>query len=214
MNCKLVGQFVQHLEVTLDPGEHFYSERGAVIYIEDGIQMDSTFNGSGLGRILGAKLSGESLFILHVYNGSPMPKKVVFGSKFGLVPVKMNGETMVCHRGAYVASNNKMDVTTKLSITGFTGGMGLLLQKITGHGTVFLDTIGTPITINLEPGRTIEVDEDHIIALHRISDAQMQANWSLRNLFGGEGVSMLKITGPGTGYLSPGKPSAMFPPVG
>ena len=107
-----------------------------------------------------------------------------------------------------------MDVTTKLSITGFTGGMGLLLQKITGHGTVFLDTIGTPITINLEPGRTIEVDEDHIIALHRISDAQMQANWSLRNLFGGEGVSMLKITGPGTVYLSPGKPSAMFPPVG
>lgn len=211
MNCKLVGQFVQHLEVTLDPGEHFYSERGAVIYLDEGVQMESTFNGNGLGRILGAKLSGESLFILHVYNQTPVPRKVVFGSKFGLVPVKMYGETMICHRGAYVASNNKMDITTKLSISGFTGGMGLLLQKISGNGTVFLDTIGTPIVINLEAGKTIEVDEDHIIALHRISDAQMQANWSLRNIFGGEGLSMLRITGPGTVYLSPGKQAIMSP---
>ncbi len=214
MNCKLVGQFVQHLEVTLDPGEHFYSERGAVIYLESGLQMDSTFNGSGLGRILGAKISGESILILHVFNPTSTQRKVVFGSKFGLLPVKMYGETMICHRGAYVASNNKMDISTKLSIAGFTGGMGFFLQKISGHGTVFLDTMGTPIVINLEIGQTIEVDEDHIIALHRISDAQMQANWSLRNLFGGEGLSMLKIVGPGTVYLSPGKPSAIFTPVG
>ena len=49
------------------------------------------------------------------------------------------------------------------------------------------------------------MDEDHIIALLNIADHQMQSNWSLGNLLGGEGLSMMRITGPGTVYLSPGK---------
>lgn len=205
MNCKLVGQFVQYLEVTLMPGEDFYAERGSLIYLEAGIEKESSLNGSGLGRILGATLSGESIFILRLFNVSNVPRKAVVGSRYGMLPVKINGETMICHRGVYVGSNNRVNVTTKLSISGLTGGMGLLLQKIQGSSTVFLDTKGTPITINLQRGETIEVDEDHIIALLNIADWQMQSNWSLGNLIGGEGLSMMRITGPGTVYLSPSK---------
>lgn len=211
MNCKLVGQFVQHLEVTLEPGEDFYAERGSVIYLESGIEKELSFNGSGLRRILSARLSGESLFILRLYNVTNLARKVVLGSRFGMLPVKLQGETMICHRGVYVGSNNKVNVTTKLSIAGLTGGMGLLLQKIQGHSTVFLDTTGTPITISLRPGETIEVDEDHIIALLGIQDSQMQANWSLGNLLGGEGLSMMRVCGPGTVYLSPGRHNVQMP---
>ena len=203
MNCKLVGQYIQHLEVTLLPGEEFYAEKGSVIYLETGIEKELSFNGSGLGRIISAKLSGESLFILRLFNVSNMPRKVALGSRFGIFPVKLNGETMICHRGIYVGSNNRVNVTTKLSVSGLTGGMGLLLQKIQGNSTVFLDTKGTPITINLQYGESIEVDENHIIALLNISEPQMQSNWSLGNLLGGEGLSMMSIIGPGTVYLSP-----------
>lgn len=205
MNCKLVGQFVQHLEVTLSPGEEFFAEKGSVIYIEQGIEKEVNFNGSGLGRILGAKLAGESLFILRLFNVSNMPRKFCLGSRYGLLPVKLNGETMICHRGAYVGSNNKVNVTSKLSIAGLTGGMGLILQKIQGNSTIFLDTKGTPITITLHQGEVIEVDEDHIIGLLNISENQIQANWSFGNLLGGEGLSMMRIIGPGTVYLSPSK---------
>lgn len=205
MNCKLVGQFVQHLEVTLSPGEEFYTERGSLIYLEAGVEKEVGFNGSGLGRILGATLSGESLFIIRIFNRSNMPRKAVIGSHYGLMPVKLTGQTMICHRGVYVASNNKVDITTKLSITGLKGGMGLMLQKISGNSTVFLGTKGSPITINLQYGETIEVDEDHIIALLNIAENQIQANWSLSNLLGGEGLSLMRITGPGTVYLSPSK---------
>ncbi len=205
MNVKLVGQFIQYLEVTLMSGENFFAEKGSVIYLEAGIEKDRSLNGSGLGRLIGAKLSGEKFFILRLYNPTNIPRKVVIGSRFGLLPVKLNGESMICHRGAYVGSNNQVDITGKLSITGLTGGMGFLLQKISGNSTVFLDTKGTPIPINLQYGETIEVDEDHIIALHNIADHQMQSNWSLGNLLGGEGFSMMRITGPGTVYLSPSK---------
>lgn len=205
MNCKLIGQFVQHLEVTLEPGEDFFAEKGSVIFLENGVQKELSFNGSGLGRIIGAKLSGESLFILRLYNSTNVPRKVAIGSRFGILPVRLNGETMICHRGVYVGSNNRVNVSTKLSIAGLTGGMGLLLQKIQGSSTIFLDTKGTPVTINLQYGETIEVDEDHIIALVNIHEGQMQSNWSLGNLLGGEGLSMMRVTGPGTVYLSPGK---------
>ncbi|MBD5370380.1 MAG: AIM24 family protein [Bacteroides sp.] len=211
MNCKLVGQFVQHLEVTLSPGEEFFTEKGSLIYLETGIEKELAFNGTGLGRILGARLSGESLFILRLFNVSNMPRKLVIGSRFGILPIKLEGQSMVCHRGVYIASNNKVNVTSKLSIAGLTGGMGLILQKIQGYSTVFLDTTGTPITINLQYGETIDVDENHIIALLNIPDQNIRSNWSLGNLIGGEGLSMMRITGPGTVYLSPGR--FLMPPV-
>lgn len=210
MNCKLVGQFVQYLEVTLDPGEDFFAEKGSVIYLEEGVMKELSFNGTGLGRILGAKISGESLFILRLSNTTQRQRKVALGSKHGLLPVKLEGGSMICHRGVYVGSNNKVDITTKISIAGLTGGMGLLLQKIQGNSTVFLDTIGYPITINLQYGESIEIDENHIIALLNIGESQMRSNWSLGNMLGGEGLSMLRVTGPGTVYLSP---SAFYIPV-
>lgn len=205
MNCKLVGQYIQTLEVTLEPNEEFYCEKGSLIYLENGIGKDRVLNGNSLGKLFGAKLSGESIFILRIFNMSPMTRKFCIGSNYGLLPIKLNGETLICRKGVYVASNNRVDIDTKLSIAGLTGGMGLVLQKIRGNSTVFLDTEGTPMTINLNVGETIEVDEDHIIAIQNIPENRLQANWSLGNLLGGEGLSMLMITGPGTVYLSPAK---------
>ena len=85
MNCKLVGNFVQHLEVVLAPNEEFYVEKGSIIYIESGIEKEISFNGSGLGRIIGAKLSGESLFIIKLSNQSNRAKKFVIGGLFPLL---------------------------------------------------------------------------------------------------------------------------------
>ena len=205
MNCKLVGQFVQHLEVTLDPGEDFFAEKGSLIYLESGVTKEVRLNGSGIGRIISAKLSGESLTIIRLSNTAAIPRKVVIGSRYGMLPIKLNGESLICHSGAYVGSNNQVNVTTKLSLSGLLGGMGLLLQKVQGNSTVFLDTKGTPIIVNLQPGDSIEIDENHIIALHNISENQMQSSWSIGNLVGGEGFSMMRVSGPGTVYLSPGK---------
>lgn len=203
MNCKLIGQFVQYLEVTLAPGEEFYSERGSVIYLDNGVEKETVLNGSGLGRILSAKFSGESLFILRLFNTDSQPRTVGIGSQCGILPIKLNGESIICHRGVYIGSSAKVDVSTKFSIAGFTGGMGFMLQRIQGRATVFLDTIGQPIVKNLQYGESISLDENHIIALQGISEGQMQPTYSVSNFLGGEGLSMLRVTGPGTVYLSP-----------
>ena len=204
MNCKLVGNFVQHLEVTLSPGEEFYAEKGALIYHESGIERSTTTTGRGLGGLIGAKLTGESLLNVRFTNRSHADRKLVVGSRHGLLHVKLTGESLICKAGSYVASSARIDVSAKLSIAGLTGGMGALLQKISGSATVFLDTNGVPITVDLAHGEEIQVDEDHIIALQGIPESRMWAEWSLGNLFGGEGWSLLRVSGPGRVYLSPG----------
>ena len=210
MNVKLVGNFIQHIEAELMYGEEFYAQKGTLIYLEQGIEKDVVLNGGGngtlgtIGNLLGAKLTGESIFLVRYVNKCNKPRKVAFGGSFGLHPVKIQNESLICNRGVYVASNNLVQVSAKISIAGIVGGMGGLLQKISGTSTVFLDCKGQPITKELCAGETIEVDEDHIIAMQGISEHQLSSAWSLKNVFGGEGLSMLRITGPGKVHLSPG----------
>lgn len=205
MNWKIEGQFVQHIVVTLEPGEDFYAQRGSLIYIEDGIKREISFNGAGMRRILGAKVSGESVFIIRLLNTSNTPRKAVIGIRIGILPIELKGESMICQRGAYIGSENKVQIATKFSVKALKGGMGFVLQKIQGNSTVFLSTNGVPITLNLKAGESITADEDHIIALHGISRNQLKAVWSARNILSGVGLSVMKIDGPGTVYLSPGR---------
>ena len=177
MNCKIIGYEFKTLEVTLAPGEFFYAERGSIVYTDEALQRDVEFNngnGSGLGSLLGgvvkSALSGESILIIRFCNPTNTDKKLVLsGNCCALVPIRLQGENLICRRGHYV----------------------------------FLDSLGSPIEKILNQGETIEVDENHIVALHGFSSSQIQAGWSVGNVLRGEGLSLMKITGPGKLYLSP-----------
>lgn len=216
MNCKIVGYEYKTLEVQLNPGETFYAGRGSIVYVEEGLQRGVEFNGGGpgggLGNILGGvirtALSGESVLIIKFTNTSNVPKVMVLsGSCCALVPVKLEGENLICRRGHYVASTKKVDLNLNLNIQGIIGGIGLF-QKICGTATVFLDSLGSPIEKILARGETVEIDENHIVALQGFDSSQIQAGWSVGNVLRGEGLSMMKIFGPGKVYLSP---LAIFP---
>lgn len=212
MNCKIVGYEYKTLEVTLSPGESFYAERGSIVYVDADMQrnveMNNVSSSRGVGSMLAgavkSALSGESILIVKLSNPTNHDLKMVLsGSLCSLVPIKLQGESLVCRRGHYVASTAKVEVGLRLSAQGFFGGMGALFQKIEGHATIFLDSLGTPIEKRLDNYESIEVDENHIVALHGINPAQVQAGWSFGNVLCGEGVSMMKITGPGIIFLSP-----------
>ena len=207
MNCKIVGYEYKSLEVTLAPGESFYSERQSIVYLDAAIQREVEINASGsgmggkLGGIVKSALSGESILIIRFYNPTNSDKKIVLsGSCCSLFPIKLQGESLICRKGLYVASTNKINLNVNLSISGIIGGF---FQKIEGNATVFLDSFGTPIEKNLTYGEMLEVDENHVIALHGFQSNQIQKGWSVGNVLSGEGVSMMKLHGPGKLYLSP-----------
>ena len=212
MNCKIVGYEYKTLEVSLAPGETFYAERGSIVYVDEALQRDVEFNngntnsrslGSIIGGVVKSALSGESILIIRFYNPTNTEKKMVLsGSCCSLVPVKLQGENLICRRGHYVASTNKVQLNINLNLQGILGGIGFF-QKIQGSATVFLDSLGTPLEKNLANGEMIEVDENHIVALVGFQTSQIQAGWSFGNVLRGEGVSLMKIVGPGKVILSP-----------
>ena len=207
MNCKIVGYEYKTLEVMLSPGESFYAERGSIVYVDEALQRDAEWNGggsgSGLGNLIGgvlrSALSGESVLIIHFYNPTNTEKKMVLsGSMCALVPIRLQGENMICRRGHYVASTDKVKLNLNLNLQGL-----LVFLKVEGNATVFLDSLGSPIEKILAKGETIEVDENHIVALQGFQTSQIQAGWSFGNVLRGEGLSLMKMTGPGKVYLSP-----------
>lgn len=128
---------------------------------------------------------------------------VLSGRMCSLVPIRLQGEYMICRRGHYVASTNKVKLNLNLNWEGLLGGVGLF-QKVDGNATVFLDSLGSPIEKVLANGETIEVDENHIVALQGFqTSSQIQAGWSFGNVLKGEGLSLMKLIGPGKVYLSP-----------
>ena len=196
MNCKIIGYEYKTLEVQLSPGESFYAERGSIVYVEEGLQREVEFNGSnskgGLGNIIGgvlkSALSGESILIIRFTNPTTLTKKMVLsGSCCALLPIKLEGENLICRRGHYVASTNKVNLNINFNIQGILGGVGFF----------------PPLERILNNGETFEVDENHIVALHGFHSSQIQAEWSVGNVLIGEGLSLMNITGPGKVYLSP-----------
>lgn len=205
MNCKIVGYEFKHLEIELSPGEDFYGERGAFVYCDEGIDKQTEIIGTSISGVLLSKLSGESLLLVHYRNVSSSNRiLVVAGSHANLLPLKLSGsDTLLIRRGAYVASSSRMKIDVNLSLKRIIAGMSLMMQRITGDGTVFIDGIGIPIIKELQSFECIEVDENHVIALENIHENQISVGWNLSNIFRGEGLSTIKITGPGKVHLSP-----------
>ena len=207
MDCKLIGNVFQALEVTLAPREMFYAERGAMIYMDSGIEQDVQMNGSGLMGVLSSKLSGESLFLVKFTNMSNSPQKLTLSGHSGsLKHIKITpGQILILRRGDYVGSNNKVNVDINFSINKFLTGSGFAFQKVTGDSTVFFDCVDSLITRDLAPGEEIVVDENHIKALLGIDDSRIsiQRNCNIiKNLVSGEGWLLTRITGPGKVFLS------------
>lgn len=211
MNCKIIGYEYKTLEVTLAPGESFYTERGSIVYVDVELQREAEWNGGGnggglgnlIGGVLKTALSGESVLIIRFYNSTNTERKLVLSGRCcSLVPICLQGEKLICRRGHYVASTSKVSLNLNLNLQGLLGGIGLF-QKVEGNATVFLDSLGSPIEKNLQNGESIEIDENHIIALQGFSTSQVQAGWSFGNVLRGEGLSLMKVIGPGKVYLSP-----------
>lgn len=203
MNCKYIGDSTRTLEVTLAPNETFFAERGAMIYMDCGITADCQMNGSGLGSLISTSFSGESLLIMEYKNNSPSDKKLLVGGKYtSIANIKMEmGDLLFLRNGSYIASSQKVQQGFSVSLASLKSGMSM--QQISGQGMVFFETFGTPICRDLASGECIEVDENHLAATFGISKDRMESNWNISNMFKGEGVSTMRIMGPGKVFFTP-----------
>jgi uncharacterized protein (TIGR00266 family) len=186
----------------LQKGETMKDESGAMAFMSSNIKME-TNTGGGLLKGLGRALSGDTIF-LNFYTAESDNQEIGFASSFPgkIIPIELNGSnSIIGQKNAFLASETgvNIDVYFRKNIgTGLFGGEGFVLQKFTGNGTVFLEIDGEVLEYDLAPGEKIILDQGHLAAMEESVQFDIQRVKGVKNiLFGGEGLFLSTLTGPG-----------------
>src|SRR5690606_20864306 len=180
IDYKVFGDDMQYVEVELDPNEATVAEAGGMMYMDDGIEMETIFGdgsqqqGGFLGALVGAGkrlLTGESLFMTVFLNRSSQRRKVAFGAPYPgkIIPVHLPdiGGELIAQKDSFLAAAKGVSVgiafQRKLGV-GLFGGEGFIMQRLQGDGWAFVHAGGTIHERILQPGETIRVDTGCIVA--------------------------------------------------
>ena len=214
----LHGDDMQFVEIELDPEEAALGEAGSLMYMEDGIRMDTVFGdgsaqeGGVFGKLLGAGkrlITGESLFTTIYTNKGQGKKKVAFAAPYTgkIIPFDLRqlGGTLICQKDAFLCAARGVALGIafqKRLGSGFFGGEGFIMQKLDGDGLAFCHCGGTVLERRLAPGEILRVDTGCVVAYTPDVDFDVQFVGGIKTaLFGGEGLFFAVLRGPGTVWL-------------
>ncbi|MBK6865042.1 MAG: TIGR00266 family protein [Ideonella sp.] len=219
VDYQIKGAEMQFVEVELDPGEAAVGEAGSLMCMDAGIEMDTVFgDGSGagqgglFGKLLGAGkrlVTGESLFTTVYTNASPRKLKVAFAApypgKILAMDLRQIGGTLVCQKDAFLCAARGVSLgiafQRKLSV-GFFGGEGFIMQRLDGDGLAFVHAGGTVERRDLSAGQVLMVDTGCLVAYTQGVSFDIQYVGKVKTaLFGGEGLFLARVAGPGTVWL-------------
>ncbi|MEY5097621.1 MAG: hypothetical protein RJA36_340 [Pseudomonadota bacterium] len=218
IDYRLYGDDMQMVEIELDPGEAAIGEAGAMLYLEDGIVMDAVFgdgsepDGGLFGRLLGAGkrlITGESLFTTVYRNEAPVRRKLAFAAPYTgkILPVALDrlGGTLICQKDAFLCAARGVSLGVQFQRrlgVGFFGGEGFVMQRLQGDGLAFVHAGGTVIERELQPGETLRVDTGCLVAYTPEVDFDIEYVGKIKTaLFGGEGLFLARLRGPGRVWI-------------
>lgn len=200
MNYEIKGNVVPAVEVSLSRGESVFTQSGGMFYQTEGIKMDTNTRG-GLFKGIGRMFAGESMFMA-TYTAT-QDAKVAFASTVpgSIIPVDVSEGRFTIQKGAFLAAESSIELRTTFNKklgTGFFGGEGFILQELSGRGIAFLEVDGDAIEMNLAPGEVLKVDTGNLVGFEDSVRYEVESVKGLGNiLFGGEGLFLTKLTGPG-----------------
>src|SRR6478752_4339054 len=218
IDFKIYGDDMQFVEVELDPMEAVVAEAGGMMFMEDGIEMETIFgdgskaNAGFIGALMGAGkrlITGESMFMTVFQNRGTGKKRVAFGAPYPgkIIPVHLNdiGGELLAQKDSFLCAAKGVSLGiafTKRLGAGFFGGEGFILQRLQGDGLAFIHAGGTIYKRELKPGETLRVDTGCLVAFQPSVDYDIQYIGNIKSaLFGGEGLFFATLRGPGQVWL-------------
>lgn len=218
IDYEILGEDMQFVKVELDPHEAAIAEAGMMMYIEDGIEMDTVFgdgsaqNKGFMGALLGAGkrlLTGESLFTTVFHNESGQKRKVAFAAPYPgrIQPIHLAeiGGELICQKDSFLCAAKGVALGIAFNRrfgAGLFGGEGFIMQRLTGDGWAFVHAGGMLEEKTLGPGETLRVDTGCLVALVPSVQYDIQFVGGLKTaLFGGEGLFFATLRGPGKVWL-------------
>ena len=214
---KIEGSESHIVTINLQPGECVRAESGSMVFMTDSIVMNTTL-GAGASSAFQRMMTGQNVFLTD-FTCDDKPGTLCLGTDFPSKILRLNLqdlplETLICQRGAYLASNPTVNIEmefTKSLSAGFFGGQGFILQKLTGTGDVLIKGGGTIVTKDLRDGESLRVSSGSIVAFERTVAYDIQMVPGIKNaMFGGEGLFVTTLTGPGRVWLQGMPPDRMI----
>jgi uncharacterized protein (TIGR00266 family) len=219
IDFQIIGNEMQFVEVELDPGEGAVAEAGAMMYMTQGIAMETIFGDGSrqrsagvLDALLGAGkrlLTGESMFMTVFTNSGGGKQRVAFGAPYPgkIIPMDLKalGGQLICQKDSFLCAARGVSIgiafQKKLGV-GLFGGEGFIMEKLEGDGLCFVHAGGTIQSFDLAPGETLRVDTGCLVALQPSINYDIQFVGGIKTaLFGGEGIFFATLQGPGRVWL-------------
>ncbi|PIE69259.1 MAG: TIGR00266 family protein [Deltaproteobacteria bacterium] len=220
IDYRVLGQEMQFVEIELDPGESVVAEAGAMMYMDEQIQMETVFgdgsaasaSGSFMDRMLGAGkrlITGEGLFITMFTNQGSGKKQVAFASPYPgkIIPLNLPdyGNRIICQKDAFLCAARGVSIgiafQKKIGVALF-GGEGFIMQQLDGDGLSFVHAGGTIIERELAAGEMLRVDTGCLVALTQTVNYDIEFVGNVKSaIFGGEGFFFATLRGPGHVWL-------------
>ena len=218
VDYQIVGDDMQFVEVELDHGEATVAEAGGMMYMDDGIEMETVFgdgsasNSGILGTLFSAGkrlLTGESLFMTVFVNRSPRKRRVAFGAPYPgkIIAIRLSevGGELIAQKDSFLAAAKGVTIGIAFQRkfgAGLFGGEGFIMQRLQGDGWAFIHAGGTLHERVLQPGEVIRVDTGCIVGFQPSVNYDIQFVGKVRSaLFGGEGLFFATLRGPGKVWL-------------
>ncbi|HSP69375.1 MAG TPA: TIGR00266 family protein [Bryobacteraceae bacterium] len=206
LDYTIQGDNLQVIRIRLQPGQELFAEAGKMVYKQPQVAWETRMTGETLGeKIWGAvkrKLMGESLFM--TYFRASTPGEVGFAGSY---PGRVQsfdlkaGQSIFVQRDAFVVAQSSTTLNIALVKrlgAGFFGGEGFILEQLTGPGTVFIHAGGDFVEFSLAQGESLQVDTGCIVAFEETVQYDIQLAGGIRTaIFGGEGLFLATLTGPG-----------------
>ena len=187
--------------IALDAGERLVSEAGAMMFVSGDVKMDVEMPGGLMGGLKRAALSGESLFLARYDAQGPGAVGLCGPYPGSIREHALDGE-IICEKGAYLGHAGDVEIepvfAKKLGMGLMGGGEGFVLQRIKGTGTVWLHGGGDFIDFDLTEGQSMLVDTGCLVTMDTSVTYEVKLQKDIkRGLFGGEGLFLVRVTGPG-----------------
>ncbi len=203
MKYEIYGNVMPAVEVTFDaPGESMFTQSGGMTWMTEGVAMETNTKG-GVLKGIGRMFAGESMFMA-TYTAQNPGASIAFASTVPgeIIPIQFDGtNSFTCQKGAFLCAEpgvNLNVVFTKKFSGGLFGGEGFILQELSGNGTAFLEVDGNKVVKELAPGEVLKVDTGNVVAFEKSVSYEVETVKGFKNIiFGGEGLFLTKLTGPG-----------------
>jgi uncharacterized protein (TIGR00266 family) len=210
MQSRILGTTMPVLEFLLDHNDAVVSEAGELSWMSSSIQMTTHTQFGGGGGLMGMfkRVAGGGSLFMTEYRSIGGAGEIAFATKVPghIVPVEVGpGREYLVHRHGFLCATQQIQIGVGFQQSlgaGIFGGDGFLLQRISGVGTAWLELSGELIMKDLRPGETLMVHPGHVGAFEASVNFQIQMVRGIKNLiFGGDGIFLAALTGPGRIWL-------------